>query len=48
MDKGGNSDVRKSLFKFLTELVSLVSCSAVDVECKIDLLDVFFWYDPDL
>lgn len=44
MDQGSNSNVRISLPEFLTEFVSLVSGSAVDPECKVDLiLDVLFW-----
>ena len=46
---GGSYDnVRKSVFEFLTEFVSFVSGSAVDVECKVDLLDVLLWYYSDL
>lgn len=47
-DQGNHGNVRKSLFEFLTEFISFVSGSPIDVECKVDLLDVFSWYDSDL
>jgi hypothetical protein len=47
-EQGSELSIRESLLEFLTELVALIAGRHIYVKCKIYLLEIFSWQNPNL
>ena len=47
-EQGTELNIRESLLEFLAELVALIASRHIYVKCKIYLLEIFSWQNPNL